>query len=127
MGNKNGTIELTVLGTRGSIPISRPDSAEFGGQTSCYMIRAGEETIFLDGGSGLVSAYSKARLKAHAGRPGEAGLPDVAARESDGRASSRIPPACGSASSGTTPALLPTPATGRSPGTPRAGARTQGS
>ncbi len=56
MGNKNGTIELTVLGTRGSIPISRPDSAEFGGQTSCYMIRAGEETIFLDGGSGLVSA-----------------------------------------------------------------------
>ena len=49
-------MELTVLGTRGSIPISRPDSMLFGGQTSCYMIRAGEETIFLDGGSGLISA-----------------------------------------------------------------------
>ena len=49
-------MELTVLGTRGSIPISRPDSMLFGGQTSCYMIRAGEETIFLDGGSGLINA-----------------------------------------------------------------------
>lgn len=49
-------MELTVLGTRGSIPIGRPDSMLFGGQTSCYMIRAGEETIFLDGGSGLINA-----------------------------------------------------------------------
>ena len=47
-------MELTVLGTRGSIPIGRADSVLFGGQTSCYMLRAGEETVFLDGGSGLI-------------------------------------------------------------------------
>ena len=49
-------MELTVLGTRGSIPIGRADSVLFGGQTSCYMLRAGEETVFLDGGSGLINA-----------------------------------------------------------------------
>lgn len=37
-------------------------------------------------GSGPVGAYPRARLKARAGRPGEAGLPDVVAREFDGRA-----------------------------------------
>ena len=49
-------MELTVLGARGSIPINRADSMLFGGQTSCYMVRAGGETVFLDAGSGLVSA-----------------------------------------------------------------------
>ena len=36
-------------------------------------------------GSGLVSAYPRARLKAHAGRPDEAELPNIAAREPGGR------------------------------------------
>ena len=52
-------MELTVLGTRGSIPINRSDSMIFGGQTSCYMVRAGEETLFLDAGSGLISAPTR--------------------------------------------------------------------
>lgn len=52
-------MELTVLGARGSIPISRADSVLFGGQTSCYMLRAGEETVFLDGGSGLINAPTR--------------------------------------------------------------------
>jgi len=47
---------LTVLGTRGSMAIGGPLFREFGGGTSCYMVRAGAETIFLDAGSGLVSA-----------------------------------------------------------------------
>ena len=49
-------LQLTVLGTRGSVPVYRPDSSTFGGNTSCYMVRAGEQTVFLDAGSGLVNA-----------------------------------------------------------------------
>ena len=48
--------QLTVLGTRGSMAACRSDSRLFGGDTSCYMVQAGEETIFLDAGSGLASA-----------------------------------------------------------------------
>ena len=48
--------ELTVLGARGSMAVCRPDCMTFGGNTSCYMVRAGDETIFLDGGSGLINA-----------------------------------------------------------------------
>ena len=47
---------LTVLGTRGSMAIGSPAFSEFGGNTSCYMVRAGEETLFLDAGSGLLAA-----------------------------------------------------------------------
>ena len=49
-----GRLSLTVLGTRGSMAMSGRDRAVFGGSTSCYMIRAGGETVFLDAGSGLL-------------------------------------------------------------------------
>ncbi len=48
--------QLTVLGARGSIPVSGPDMQRFGGATSCYMVKAGDQTVFLDGGSGLLDA-----------------------------------------------------------------------
>ena len=48
--------QITVLGARGSMAISRKDCEIFGGATSCYMVQAGGETVFLDGGSGLLSA-----------------------------------------------------------------------
>ena len=57
-GMNDDGFELTVLGTRGSMAVSGPDYALFGGATSCYMIRAGQETIFLDGGSGLACAQA---------------------------------------------------------------------
>ena len=47
---------LTVLGTRGSMAVDGADYTLFGGATSCYMIRAGEETVFWDVGSGLIRA-----------------------------------------------------------------------
>lgn len=50
---------LTVLGARGSSPICRRDSLLFGGSTSCYMLRACGETIFLDGGTGMLNAPSE--------------------------------------------------------------------
>ena len=48
--------QLTVLGARGSMAAGRADSVVFGGDTSCYMVRAGEETVFLDAGSGIATA-----------------------------------------------------------------------
>lgn len=50
----NGSFTLSVLGTRGSIPISR--GGLFGGATSCYLVQAGDQAVFLDAGSGLISA-----------------------------------------------------------------------
>ncbi len=52
----HSAFRLTVLGTRGSIPVTNKACAVFGGSTSCYMVQAGGETVFLDAGSGLVFA-----------------------------------------------------------------------
>ena len=49
---------LTVFGTRGSMPVSGNKYAVFGGATSCYMVEAGDTTVFLDAGSGLIDAPS---------------------------------------------------------------------
>ncbi len=48
--------ELTVLGARGSMASASPDQTLFGGDSSCYMLRVGEETVFLDAGSGMLRA-----------------------------------------------------------------------
>lgn len=56
-GTENAAeLRLTVLGTRGSMAISRRDCMIFGGSTSCYLVQSGEDSIFLDAGSGLLSA-----------------------------------------------------------------------
>lgn len=52
----NTTFKLTVLGARGSMAVCRQDCLIYGGNTSCYMVEAGDETIFLDAGSGLLNA-----------------------------------------------------------------------
>lgn len=49
-------MRITVLGSRGSAPVCGDDYAVFGGNTSCYLVEAGGESIFLDAGSGLVNA-----------------------------------------------------------------------
>lgn len=46
-------VKLTVLGTRGSMPTSREDMRLFGGETSCYRLEAGDQTLYLDAGTGL--------------------------------------------------------------------------
>lgn len=48
--------QITIFGSRGSMAACREDCSVYGGDTSCYMVRAGNETVFLDGGSGLASA-----------------------------------------------------------------------
>ena len=48
--------QITVLGCRGSMAVCRDGFSLFGGDTSCYMVQADDETIFLDAGSGLTAA-----------------------------------------------------------------------
>jgi len=55
---EESVFRLTVLGARGSMAICGADHAVFGGATSCYMVQAGKETVFLDAGSGLLRAPS---------------------------------------------------------------------
>ena len=56
MSEKHSEFSLTVLGARGSVPVSGPEYAEYGGSTSCYLVRAGRYSVLLDAGSGLVNA-----------------------------------------------------------------------
>jgi len=50
------TFRLTVLGTRGSMAVGGSEFHLYGGATSCYLVQAGEESLFLDAGSGLIAA-----------------------------------------------------------------------
>ena len=46
-------IEIRFFGVRGSIPSPGPDTVEFGGNTSCVSVRAGNTRLCLDAGTGL--------------------------------------------------------------------------
>ena len=52
MMNKDdhSAVRITVLGTRGSIPVSDIRMRIFGGSTSAYMIEAGGESLLLTPG-----------------------------------------------------------------------------
>ena len=47
---------VTVYGARGSMAVSGPAFSVFGGDTSCYLVQADGESVFLDAGSGLIGA-----------------------------------------------------------------------
>lgn len=47
---------MTVLGARGSVPVEGAAFSICGGATSCFKVEAGDEEIYLDAGSGIVSA-----------------------------------------------------------------------
>ncbi len=56
MSTDNKTsITLTVLGCRGSLPVSGPDFARYGGGTSSYLYMTDKEAIFLDAGTGILN------------------------------------------------------------------------
>ncbi len=59
---------VKILGTRGSVPVSAPAFARYGGSTSCYFVRLAGQPIVLDAGTGILS------LPAALG-PGEQRLP----------------------------------------------------
>lgn len=48
--------QLFVMGCRGSWPVCGPEYSEFGGATSCYILKRGGHAVILDCGSGLYRA-----------------------------------------------------------------------
>lgn len=56
MASRSEGMRVTVLGARGSTPVSGSDFSVFGGNTSCYLVEAGETSLILDAGSGLINA-----------------------------------------------------------------------
>ncbi|MEM7444028.1 MAG: MBL fold metallo-hydrolase [Pseudomonadota bacterium] len=56
----NGDVfSIKFWGTRGSIAVPGPSTVRFGGNTSCFEIRVGEEVLVIDGGSGLMNLGHK--------------------------------------------------------------------
>ncbi len=53
---KDGSIVFSVLGTRGSGPVSGENQREYGLATSCYVVETKDALIYLDAGSGMASA-----------------------------------------------------------------------
>lgn len=49
-------MKLYVCGCRGSIPVSGKDYLEFGGTTTCYVLRRGDYAVVIDCGTGLRNA-----------------------------------------------------------------------
>lgn len=49
----NHTMQIKLLGVRGTVPVHGPQFTSFGGGTSSVLIRAGEENFILDAGTGL--------------------------------------------------------------------------
>ena len=60
---KTFTIRLTVLGARGSVPVSGSDFTEYGCATSCYLVEADGRTIFLDAGTGMLNVPGRIRTE----------------------------------------------------------------
>ena len=46
---------VAILGARGSFPATGGEFLEYGGNTSCFLVDLGGETVILDAGSGLAS------------------------------------------------------------------------
>lgn len=46
--------QVTILGARGSMPVSGPEYSEYGGATSCVLLETGEQAIVFDAGSGFL-------------------------------------------------------------------------
>lgn len=49
----NSGLRIRFWGVRGSIPTPGPTTLEYGGNTSCIEVRAGQQIIILDAGTGL--------------------------------------------------------------------------
>lgn len=48
-------LSVTILGARGSVPVSGAAFARYGGATTCVLVQAGKQFVVLDAGTGLLS------------------------------------------------------------------------
>lgn len=51
-------VMITILGTRGSVPVSGPQFSGYGGATCCAVVRTAEGLVVLDAGTGMLSLSS---------------------------------------------------------------------
>ncbi|MBQ8667022.1 MAG: MBL fold metallo-hydrolase [Lachnospiraceae bacterium] len=49
-------MKITILGARGSVPTDGRDMLEFGGATSCVLVETDDTALYLDAGTGIMSA-----------------------------------------------------------------------
>lgn len=61
MGEDPGKLRLKFWGVRGSIPSPGADTADYGGNTACVEIAAGNHTLIIDAGSGIRALGDKLR------------------------------------------------------------------
>ena len=47
-------LNITFWGVRGSYPVAQKEMMQYGGNTACVEIRAGEKTLILDAGTGII-------------------------------------------------------------------------
>ena len=52
-------MEITILGTRGSVPVSGDEYKIFGGNTTCVRVLTNEAEVYLDAGTGIALAPVK--------------------------------------------------------------------
>jgi phosphoribosyl 1,2-cyclic phosphodiesterase len=50
----NEQLDVRFWGVRGSYPVPRRETIQYGGNTACVEIRAGEKTLILDAGTGII-------------------------------------------------------------------------
>ncbi len=60
-------IKVTILGSRGSYPVSGPGFETYGGHTSCVLLETENRQIFFDAGSGIIN-YGAQMLGDHLAR-----------------------------------------------------------
>lgn len=46
--------KVTILGTRGSVPVSGPEFAKYGGATTCVVVTLAGQSVVLDAGTGIL-------------------------------------------------------------------------
>jgi len=66
--SERGSTVVRFWGVRGSVPVPGPQTAKYGGNTSCVEVRADGEIIILDAGTGL-RALGLALMEEFRGRP----------------------------------------------------------
>lgn len=50
-----GAASVTILGARGSVPVSGAEFVRYGGATTCVLVRMAGQTVVLDAGTGLLA------------------------------------------------------------------------
>ncbi len=54
---------ITILGARGSVPISGAAYSRYGGATTCVLVEVGDDCVLLDAGSGLMALPERAMAR----------------------------------------------------------------